>query len=111
MWLGVCGGIPRPPKNPSERKKEGGERIQSWVPSKLVEPDEMLKGDLQWIRIPSGGVTPWSNTPCYFIHVQGVLGYSGWMGHLIQGQAKSHTYMLTNIHAAIIWVIKPTTFL
>lgn len=38
-------------------KKEGGERIQSWVPSKLVEPNEMLKGDLQWIRIPSGGVT------------------------------------------------------
>lgn len=38
-------------------KKRGGERIQSWVPSKLVEPDEMLKGDLQWIRIPSGGVT------------------------------------------------------
>lgn len=31
--------------------------IQSWIPSKLVEPDEMLKGDLQWIRIPSGGVT------------------------------------------------------
>lgn len=27
------------------------------IPSKLVEPDEMLKGDLQWIRIPSGGVT------------------------------------------------------
>ena len=24
MWLGVCGGIPRPPKNPSKRKKEGG---------------------------------------------------------------------------------------
>ena len=38
-------------------KKEGGERIQSWVPSKLVEPNEMLKSDLQWIRIPSGGVT------------------------------------------------------
>ena len=58
VWLGVCGGIPRPPKNPSKRKKGGGgERIQSWVPSKLVEPNEMLKGDLQWIRIPSGGVT------------------------------------------------------
>lgn len=58
MWLGVCEGIPRPPKNPSTRKKGGGgERIQSWVPSKLVEPDEMLKGDLKWIRIPSGGVT------------------------------------------------------
>ena len=59
MWLGVCGGIPRPPKNPSKRKKGvgRGERIQSWVPSKLVEPNEMLKGDLQWIRIPSGGVT------------------------------------------------------
>ena len=58
MWLGVCGGIPRPPKNPSKRKKGGGgEMIQSWIPSKLVEPDEMLKGDLQWIRIPSGGVT------------------------------------------------------
>ena len=57
MWLRVCGGIPRPPKNPSKRKKGGGERIQSWVPSKLVEPNEMLKGDLQWIRIPSGGVT------------------------------------------------------
>ena len=59
MWLGVCGGIPRPPKNPSKRKKGGGggERIQSWVPSKLVEPNEMLKGDLQWISIPSGGVT------------------------------------------------------
>ena len=26
MWLGVCGGIPRPPKNPSKRKKGGGER-------------------------------------------------------------------------------------
>lgn len=24
MWLGVCGGIPRPPKNPSKRKKGGG---------------------------------------------------------------------------------------
>lgn len=58
VWLGVCGGIPRPPKILQREKKEGGgERIQSWVPSKLVEPNEMLKGDLQWIRIPSGGVT------------------------------------------------------
>ena len=110
MWLGVCGGIPRPPKNPSKRKKGGGggERIQSWVPSKLVEPNEMLKGDLQWIRIPSGGVTILLVTLYMY---KRLLGYSGWMGHLIQGQAKSQTYMLTNIHAAIIWVIKPTTFL
>ena len=40
-----------------KKRRGGGKRIQSWVPSKLVEPNEMLKGDLQWISIPSGGVT------------------------------------------------------